>query len=111
MQGLAVLDAIGLQSIPKTAWISLGTKQRSGLNDGGGRRYNLYPILHSNRTLRQPTPDGVFWHVYNVTFSHSHCDVNRAEINRAIRARRMASPLAERLTPAALQVAISLRSC
>jgi len=53
---------------------------------------------------------GFFGTFNNVTFSHSHCDANRAEINRAIRTRRMASTLAERLTSAALKAA-SLRSC
>src|SRR5262249_31150787 len=79
-------------------------------NDGGARCYNLHRVLHSHGALRQPTPHGIFRHIHNVTFHHSHCDANRAEINRAIRTRRMASPAAERLTAVTREAAVSLRS-
>src|SRR5262249_60903875 len=78
--------------------------------DGGARCYNLHRVLHSHGALRQPTPHGIFRHIHNVTFHHSHCDANRAETNRAIRTRRIASPPAERLTAVRRETAVSLRS-
>src|SRR5262249_44087615 len=70
------------------------------------RCYNLHRVLHSHGALRQPTPHGIFRHIHNVTFHHSHCDANRAEINRAIRTRRMASPAAERLAAVTREAAV-----
>ena len=61
-----------------------------------GDRFNfVYRVLRSCRALRQPTPHGIYRHIRRIACSYARGRAYRAAIDRAIRARRMASPSAK----------------